>query len=95
MSDSHRRHKDNDKAGYYSEHLIGAALGILVMGLSLAAIIAMWVWFGHEGPAFSTKVLQKQQDRLREDYGLPPQPPLPPEVLEVPPSLRNTTANQT
>lgn len=77
--------------GGYSKHMIGAALGILVMGLSLAAIIVAWIWFGHEGSDFSTRVLEEQQARLREQYGLPSQQPLPPELLEVPPSLRNLT----
>ncbi len=85
--------EDKDKGYTYSQHLIGAAWAILVMGLSLAAIILMWVWFGHEGPNFSNRVLQEQQARLREQYGLPAEPPLPPEVLEVPPSLRDFTTS--
>jgi hypothetical protein len=98
MTAYHRSSKDDDKGYSYSKHLIGAAWGILVMGLSIAAIIIMWVWFGHEGSNFSNRILQEQQARLREQYGLPPEPPLPPGLLEVPPSLRNlttTTSNET
>jgi hypothetical protein len=100
MTAHHHSPSDKDKGYSSSKHLIGAAWGILVMGLSIAAIILIWVWFGHEGPSFSNRILQEQQARLREQYGLPPEPPLPPELLEVPPSLRNltnitTTGNET
>ncbi|HET6809316.1 MAG TPA: cupredoxin domain-containing protein, partial [Nitrososphaera sp.] len=40
-------------------------------------------------PDFSTQVMERQQVWLHEQYGLPPLPELSPEMLEVPPSLRN------
>ena len=33
-----------------------------------------------------------QQAELRQQYGLPPQPPIPKELLETPPSMRNLVA---
>jgi plastocyanin len=75
----------------------GVALGILVMGISLAVIILLWIEFGYRGPTFSTQIMQQQQESLRKQYGLPPEPKMSPEMLEVPPSLRNiaTGANAT
>jgi plastocyanin len=75
----------------------GVALGILVMGISLAVIILLWIEFGYRGPTFSTQIMQQQQESLRKQYGLPPEPKMSPEILEVPPSLRNiaTGANAT
>jgi len=61
------------------------------MGLSLAAIFVAWATIGVRGPDFSVEVMEKQQKQLRELYGLPPQPELDPETLEIPPSLRNIT----
>src|SRR5215212_1278127 len=75
----------------YSPHMRGVALGILVMGVSLAAVILLWVTIGYKGPDFSTQVMVRQQERLHEQYGLPPLPDISPEMLQVPPSLRNTT----
>src|SRR5215210_5287113 len=74
----------------YSPHMRGVALGILVMGVSLAAVIMLWVTIGYKGPDFSTQVMVRQQERLHEQYGLPPLPDISPEMLQVPPSLRNT-----
>jgi plastocyanin len=81
----------------YSPHMRGVALGILVMGVSLAAVIMLWVTIGYKGPDFSTQVMVRQQERLHEQYGLPPLPDISPEMLQVPPSLRNiaTGANAT
>jgi plastocyanin len=70
----------------------GVALGILVMGISLAVIILLWIEFGYRGPTFSTQIMQQQQESLRKQYGLPPEPKMSPEMLEVPPSLRNIAA---
>ncbi|HKZ61534.1 MAG TPA: hypothetical protein VJZ68_03835, partial [Nitrososphaera sp.] len=67
------------------------ALAILVMGISLALVIILWVWFGHIGPTYSSERLLDQQKELRKQYGLPPQPPVSKELLETPPSLRNVT----
>ena len=82
-------HSHNEEGKGYSPHMRGVALGILVMGISLAAVIILWTTFGYLGPNFSTQVMERQQERLHEQYGLPPLPELSPETLQVPPSLRN------
>ncbi len=82
-------HSHNEEGKGYSPHMRGVALGILVMGVSLAAIIILWATIGYIGPNFSTQVMERQQDWLHEQYGLPPLPELSPEMLQVPPSLRN------
>jgi hypothetical protein len=73
------------------------ALTILVMGLSLAAVILLWVWFGHIGPSFSSETLAQQQKTLRQQFGLPYKPIITdPATLQTPPSLRslaNGTSN--
>ena len=79
---------DEESKGY-TPHMRGVALGILVMGISLAAVIVLWVTIGYQGPDFSTQVMERQQELLHEQYGLPPPPELSPEMLEVPPSLRS------
>src|SRR5918995_418274 len=79
---------DEESKGY-KPHMRGVALGILVMGISLAAVILLWVTIGYQGPDFSTQVMGRQQEWLHEQYGLPPPPELSPEMLEVPPSLRS------
>jgi plastocyanin len=72
---------------------------ILVMGISLATVVILWVWIGHIGPTYSSDTLTQQQKTLRQNYGLPPQPVLTdPKLLLTPPSLRdvkNNTANVT
>jgi plastocyanin len=72
---------------------------ILVMGISLATVVILWVWIGHIGPTYSSDTLTLQQKTLRQNYGLPPQPVLTdPKLLLTPPSLRdvkNNTANMT
>ena len=85
-------HPDNEESKGYSAHMRGVALGILVMGVSLALIILLWIQFGYIGPAFSTQTMQRQQESLRQQYGLPPESTLSPEMLEVPPSLRSVAA---
>jgi plastocyanin len=85
-------HSDNEESKGYSAHMRGVALGILVMGVSLAVVIILWIEFGYIGPAFSTQVMQQQQETLRKQYGLPPEPALSPKMLEVPPSLRSVAA---
>src|SRR5215204_525303 len=72
----------------YSPHMRGVALGILVMGVSLAAVIILWTTIGYKGPDFSTQVMVRQQERLPAQYGLPPLPDISPEMLQVPPALR-------
>lgn len=77
---------------YYSPHMRGVALSLLVMGLSLAGIIMAYISFGHVGPKFSAELLVKQQASLRKEYGLPPKPVITNDtLLLVPPSLRNIT----
>jgi plastocyanin len=84
-------HSHDEGSKGYSPHIRGVALGILVMGISLAIIIMLWETFGHLGPGFSTEVMEQQQERLHEQYGLPPVQQLSPQMLQVPPSLRNIT----
>src|SRR5918992_4637818 len=79
---------DEESKGY-TPHMRGVALGILVMGISLAIIIVLWATIGYQGPDFSTQVMERQQEMLHEQYGLPPPPELSPEMLQVPPSLRS------
>jgi hypothetical protein len=84
---------EHDEQGGYgdSPHMKTIALSILVMGVSLAIVIVLWVWFGHIGPNFSSERLLDQQAELRKIYGMPYQPPVPEDKLQVPPSLRNIT----
>ncbi len=79
----------NEESKGYTPHMRGVAWGILVMGISLAVIIIIWATFGYIGPNFSTQVMEEQQEWLHERYGLPPVQELSPEMLQVPPSLRN------
>ena len=79
----------NEESKGYTPHMRGVAWGILVMGISLAIIIILWATFGYIGPNFSTQVMEEQQEWLHERYGLPPVQELSPEMLQVPPSLRN------
>jgi hypothetical protein len=69
------------------------ALSILVMGISLAIVIILWISFGYIGPSFSSTRLLDQQAELRQQFGLPPSPPVPKSLLEVPPSERGLVAN--
>jgi plastocyanin len=85
-------HSHDEGSKGYSPHIRGVALGILVMGISLAIIIMLWISFGYLGPSFSTEVMEQQQERLHEQYGLPPVQQLSPQMLQVPPSLRNVTS---
>src|SRR5215207_672456 len=87
-------HSHNEESRGYSPHMRGVALGILVMGVSLAAIIILWATIGYQGPDFSTQAMERQQDWLHEQYGFPPVPELSPEMLQVPPSLRNAAQQQ-
>jgi len=81
-------HPDEKSSTGYG-NLVPVAWSILVMGISLAIVIVLYVWFGYIGPSFSEDVLMKQQIDLRERYDLPPQEVITdPEVLQTPPSLR-------
>jgi plastocyanin len=67
---------------------------ILIMGISLAAVVILWAWFGYIGPTYSREVLITQQKVLRQHYGLPPRPVITdPTLLLTPPSLRNLKSN--
>src|SRR5215218_7030460 len=88
-------HHEREGQGHEYNNLTGVAWSILVMGLSLAAVVILWVWFGYIGPTFSEDVLSNQQRTLRENFGLPVQETSDdPEVLQTPPSLRNTSQDQ-
>ena len=79
-----------------NHNLVSVGWAILVMGLSLAAVIIIWMWFGHIGPTFSEDVLAEQQRMLRERYDLPAQRIVEdPTELQTPPSLRNLKDNNT
>jgi hypothetical protein len=84
-------HSDEKSSTGYG-NLIPVAWSILVMGISLAIVIVLYVWFGYIGPSFSEDVLLEQQAGLREQYDLPPQEVITdPEVLLIPPSLRDVS----
>ena len=86
-------HEKEGQSGY--QNLTGVAWSILVMGLSLAAVIILWVWFGYIGPTFSEDVLANQQRTLRETFGLPVTETIDdPAILQTPPSLRNANQSQ-
>jgi plastocyanin len=88
-------HHEKEGQGHGYNDLTGVAWSILVMGLSLAAVIILWVWFGYIGPTFSEDILANQQRTLRENFGLPVQETTDdPEVLQTPPSLRNVDQGQ-
>ena len=81
---------NQEKGSSYTPHIRGAALSILVMGISLLAIIIAYVIFGHLGPKFSENLMQGQQATLRKEYNLPPKPIITNDtLLLIPPSLRN------
>ena len=88
-------HHEKEGQGHGYNNLIGVAWSILVMGLSLAAVVILWIWFGYIGPTFSEDILSNQQRTLRENFGLPIQETSDdPEVLQTPPSLRNISQDQ-
>lgn len=81
---------NQEKGSSYTPHMRGAALSILVMGISLLVIIIAYVSFGHLGPKFSENLMQGQQAALRKEYNLPPKPIITNDtLLLIPPSLRN------
>ena len=79
------------EGGYGSSpHMRTVAWSILVMGVSLAVVIMLYIWFGWEaGSNFSNDVMREQQIGLREQYGLPPAEEITAEEAEIPPSLRD------
>jgi hypothetical protein len=61
----------------------------MIMTLSLTAIAISFVTFGHL-PGYASKILELQQKRLRQQYGLPPAHIVTdPKILQIPPSLRD------
>jgi hypothetical protein len=83
---------EKERGSHEYHNLTPVAWSILVMGLSLAAVVLLWIWFGHIGPSFSSDTLAEQQRILREQYNLPHEQIITdPKVLLTPPSLRNIT----
>ncbi|MER5174725.1 MAG: hypothetical protein ABJB76_11890 [Candidatus Nitrosocosmicus sp.] len=81
---------DNPKIKPRYKKIGPIGLYIIVMGVSLAVIYLLWASFGHIGPSFSSDILNKQQQSLRADYGLPKHPIITdPTILQTPPSLRD------
>ena len=86
-------HPDEKSSVGYG-NLVPVAWSILVMGISLAIVIVLYVWFGYLGPTFSDDVLTEQQAELRKKYDLPPEEIITdPEVLLTPPSLRDVSGD--
>jgi plastocyanin len=86
---------DHPKMAHRFRKLGGLSVCFIVMGISLAAIYALWASFGYIGPSFSSDVLNTQQSALRAEYGLPEEPIITdPSVLQTPPSLRGIDMNQ-
>ena len=79
----------HEEVGGYGSHMKTVALSILVMGISLAIVIVLWVWFGWIGPGFSDEVLRHQQKDLRNQYGFEPIKELTEKEAQTPPSLRD------
>lgn len=79
------------EGGYGSSpHMRTIAWSILVMGVSLAVVIILYIGFGWmPGSNFSNEVMREQQEELRKQYGLPPAEELTAKEAEVPPSLRD------
>ena len=79
------------EGGYGSSpHMKTVAWSILVMGLSLAIVIVLYIGFGHmPGSNFSNQVMRGQQVELREQYDLPPAIEITEQEAEIPPSLRD------
>ncbi|HEY7082821.1 MAG TPA: hypothetical protein VH500_24270 [Nitrososphaeraceae archaeon] len=87
-------HEESESHGY--KNMTTVALSILVMGISLALVILLWVWIGYIGPSFSADTLVVQQKTLRDQYHLPYQPVVTdPKVQLTPPSLRALASNHT
>jgi len=83
---------DNSTPSYKRRHLTAVGWGIIVIGISLALVIAFYVWFGHIGPSYSADLLIKQQQNLRTQFGLPFKHVVSdPKILQTPPSLRNAS----
>ena len=93
MSAGHQ-HKEEQSGD--QNRLIPVAWAILVMGISIAVVILLYVWIGHIGPTYSSDTLQRQQQELRQQYGLPYKPVITdPKTLQTPPSERGLPAYNT
>jgi hypothetical protein len=69
--------------------LVPIGLALLVMVLSLTAVAIAYISFGHL-PGYASKIMELQQKRLRQQYGLPPARIITdPKILQIPPSLRD------
>jgi hypothetical protein len=67
---------------------------IIVIALSIAAVVILYLAVGHIGPTYSSNVMAHQQARLRHQYDLPPKPVITnPKILQIPPSLRHISNN--
>lgn len=62
---------------------------IIVIALSIVAVVTLYVIIGHIGPTFSSDVVTLQRGKLRQHYGLPPEPVITNlKTLQIPPSER-------
>jgi hypothetical protein len=78
-----------DKQYNNGPSLVPVGLALMIMALSLTAIAISFVTFGHL-PGYASKILELQQKRLRQQYGLPPAHIVTdPKILQIPPSLRD------
>jgi hypothetical protein len=79
----------NNRKSKTEPSLVPVGLALLVMALSLTAIAISFASFGHL-TGYASKIMELQQKRLRQQYGLPPAHIVTdPRILQVPPSLRN------
>jgi hypothetical protein len=79
----------NNRKSKTEPSLVPVGLALLVMALSLTAIAISFASFGHL-TGYASKIMELQQKRLRQQYGLPPAHIVTdPKILQVPPSLRN------
>ncbi|HZD35248.1 MAG TPA: hypothetical protein VE130_08600 [Nitrososphaeraceae archaeon] len=93
MSKDEKHDKPTYKGDKGSD-LVPVAWAILVMGISISLVIITYVWFGHLGSTYSSRLLEQQQKALREKYGLPPEVTTTnATLLQMPPSLRNLSSN--
>jgi hypothetical protein len=84
----------DDEAGSSEKHRRVTVVGwsIIVMGISLALVVVLWLTIGHIGPSYSSDLLIKQQVKSRDQFGLPHKPVVSdPKILLTPPSLRNAS----
>ena len=89
LPDYHKMVHHEVSEGGYGPHMKTVAWSILVMGMSLAIVIVLWVWFGWIGPGFSDEMLRHQQTELRQQYGFEQIPELTEKEAQTPPSLRD------